>query len=63
MIDVVRLLFWKLLLFIQPQIYNLDLPSDMSIHLVHHLPRLVAMVVKFPMCDKGFDLLFLLLFY
>ena len=31
---------------------NLDLPGAMSFHLVPHLPRLVAMVAKFFMCDR-----------
>ena len=44
-----RLLFWrlgKLLLFIRPKKYNIDLPWIMSFDLVPHLPKYVAMVAK-----------------
>ena len=51
----VRLIFcrlWMHLLFIRSKKYNLDLLYVMSFHLVPHLPRLVAMVTKFFMCDR-----------
>ena len=41
----------KLLLFLQSRKYNFDLPCVMSLHLVIHLPMLVAMAAKFLMCE------------
>ena len=46
---------WRLgkhLLIIRPYEYNNYLPAVMSFHLVHDLPRLVAMVANYSMCER-----------